>query len=136
MQIILVLHMIFLPTHKRRQTGLQCRHVSGVIDYYDFVPHIFLLPTYDTYPFNFFNTFFAISSVSHIHLMLQFIFLFHVLLCYKAPLFYLLSPILQSSLRRLSEADYQWYQKFHKFFKAEYCICNQGDINAGKESSQ
>ena len=64
----------------------------------DFVPHIFLLPTY---PFNFFNTFFAISSVSNIHLMLQVRFLFHVLLCYKAPLFYffLLSPVLRSSLR-------------------------------------
>ena len=94
MQIIL--HMIFLPTHNNYNAA----HMSALIqdlsgDACDFVPHIFLLPTY---PFKFFNTFFAISSVSHIHLML---FLFHVLLCCKAPLFYLLSPVLRSSLRQL-----------------------------------
>ena len=46
------------------------------------------------------------------------------------------TPKLFQMALQISEADYQWYQKFHKFFKAEYCICNQGDINAGKESSQ
>ena len=48
----------------------------------------------------------GIEDLSHIHLMLQVLFLFHVLLCCKAPLSYLLSPVLRSSLR--------WLYRFQK----------------------